>query len=178
MIHEKLQVINNEILGMMPTDCGEPVWKVELNGLVKMVWSVNDVARLMHDQNSNFVVVDDGFDLQAAHVIESVRKKEANSGVNSQVYEFECSLVGVGSTLTGGLLAFKAFEGLEWLNVTATNFDANTERILTTYWGIDKEIFGQNPQLNAWKIAYRFSMPELNRADLLLLEGINNNSLI
>ena len=174
MISNTIQTINDSILSEFPTSCGVPVWKTNVNGLVKMVWSTGDKQRLMHDQDANFVVLDDSYDVQFAHVIDTIRKMDANSGINSQRYQIEGVLVGVGTTATAGIFALKAFESLEYSNVSVYALDANTERILSQYWGVDKDTYGQNPQLNAWRITYSYSITELNRNDLLFLEGLTN----
>lgn len=174
MINHKIDSINNLLSIIIPKRCGDDVWRVQLNGLGKLVYSSPDKALRMHDQNNEWIVRDDNFDLQVCHLVDRIRKTKVEFGINVPVYTVECSLLGVGTTLTAGLLAMSAFEELEYMNISASDLDNNTERILSAYWGIDRNAFGQNPEYNAFRIAYSYTMPALDRHDLMLLEGLED----
>lgn len=176
MISHRIQAINDTIAGLFPAQCGGPVWNTQLLGLGKLVWSSQDKALRIHNQDDEWIVRDDQFHLQTVHLVERVRKTKVETGINVPVYTIECSLVGVGKTKTGGLLVMSAFEDLEHLNISASDLDNNTERILTSFWGIDREVFGQNPEYNAFRISYSYTLPTLDREDLMLLEGIPNEN--
>lgn len=173
MIHKHITTINEAFANILPTRCGDQVWRSELYGLGKLVWSEEDSTRYMHDQDKSFVVREDRIDLQACHLIERVRKTKVDFG-NVPVYTIECSWIGVSAKLTAGLLAMSVFQDLEWKGITASDFDNNTERILSSYWGIDRQKFGQDPQYNAWRISYNYTLPNLDRDELLMLEGLTD----
>lgn len=174
MIHEHIEVINANITDALPTQCGDPVWKSQINGLGKLVWSSQDKRSQMHDLGEEWIVRSDEFDLQICHLVDRVRKTKVEFGINVPVYTVECSLIGVGTTKTAGLLAMSVFEELEHLNISASEFDNNTERILSSYWGIDRNEFGQNPKHNAFRISYSYTLPTLDRDDLMILEGLTD----
>lgn len=174
MIHKHIQVINQELMDILPKKCGEDIWKYHFSGLGKMVWHENDSIRRIHDQKDEFIVRDDDFDLQTCHLIDRIRKTKADQLVNVPIYTVECSWVGVGTKLASGLMAMSVFEQLEWLGIYASDLDNNTERILSSYWGIDRDKFGQNPEYHAWRISYNYTLPVLDRDDLLILEGLND----
>ncbi|GGH42943.1 hypothetical protein GCM10007423_39950 [Dyadobacter endophyticus] len=172
MIHHHVSTINASLACHVPRKCGENVWDCQINGLGKLVWSSQDKGVRIHDQSDEWIVRDDKFHLQTCHIVDRVRKTRAD--FNIPVYTVECSLVGVGKTKTGGLLAFSVFESLESSNIYASEFDNNTERVLTSYWGIKREDFGQNPEYNAFRIAYSYTLPTLDRDDLMFLEGLTD----
>lgn len=172
MIHKHIQTINEQISSLLPRKCDRGVWFVQLGELGKLMWSSQDKGPRIHNQDDEWIVRDDQFDLQTVHLIDRVRKSKVEYGV--PVYTIECSLLGVGTTKTGGLLALSAFENLEFLNLYASDFDNNTERILSSYWGIDRETFGQNPDYNAFRISYTYTLPTLDREDLMALEGLTD----
>jgi hypothetical protein len=174
MINHRIQHINATFLDLLPRQCGELVWRVQLNELGKLVWSTEDKNRYMHDQDRSFIVREDEFDLQTCHLVERVRKQKVESGINVPVYTVECSWLGVGTTLTAGLLAMSVFEDLEHYNISASDLNTNTEQILSAYWGIDRDTFGQNPQYNAFRISYSYTLPTLDREDLMILEGLTD----
>ncbi len=176
MINHKIQTINEKLAESLPTECGDPVWSTKLHGLGKLVWSSQDKGMRVHDQSDEWIVQDDKFHLQTCHLIDRVRKAKVEVGINVPVYTVECSLIGIGTTKTAGLLAMSVFEELECLNIYASEFDNNTERILTSYWGITRGDFGQNPAYNAFRIAYSYTLPSLDRDDLLILEGLPNEN--
>jgi hypothetical protein len=174
MVHQNINVINNLLASILPKRCGKDVWRVQLNDLGKLVWSDADKNRFMHDQANSFIVREDEFDLQTCHLVERIRKQKVESGINNAVYTVECSWLGIGATLTAGLLAMSIFEQLESYNISASDFNNNTEQILSAYWGINRDTFGQNPQWNAWRISYSYTLPTLNREDLMILEGLTD----
>lgn len=176
MISQHVKTINATLLDLMPTRCGEPVWKCQLNELGKLIYSSQDKSMRMHDQNNEWIVRDDRFNLQVCHLVDRIRKTKVEFGINVPVYTVECSLLGVGTTLTAGLLAMSAFEELECLNISASDLDNNTERILSAYWGIDRNAFGQNPEYNAFRISYSYTLPSLDRNDLMILEGLTDEN--
>lgn len=173
MIHEHIDTLNEALLSVLPTKCGNQVWTSEMNTLGKLVWSTEDPNRYMHDQDKSFIVREDRIDLQTCHLIDRVRKTKADIS-NVPIYTIECSWIGVSTKLTAGLLAMSIFEELESLNIYASDFDNNTERILASYWGIDRDKFGHNPEYNAWRISYNYTLPALDRDDLLILEGLTD----
>jgi len=173
MIHHHIQTLNSTLTGLLPTRCDEPVWNADIHGLGKMVWSNADSNRMMHDQANNFIVRDDKYDLQTCHTIDRIRKQKVEIG-NISVYTIECSWLGIGTTKTAGLLAMSVFEQIEGFNIQATDFDNNTERVLSAYWGVNRDKWGQNPEYNAWRISYNYTLPSLDRDDLLFLEGLRN----
>lgn len=173
MIHKHITAINEALLNILPATCGGQIWKSELHRLGKLVWSGGDSTRFMHDQNESFIVRDDRITLQACHLIDRVRKTKADIS-NVPVYTFECSWIGISTSISAGLLAMYVFEELEWMGITASDFDNNTERILSSYWGIDRQKFGHNPEYNAWRISYNYTLPNLDRDELLMLEGLTD----
>jgi hypothetical protein len=174
MIHHHIQHINATFLDLLPKQCGDNVWRHQLNELGKLTWSTEDKARYMHDQDKNFIVRDDSFDLQCCHLVDRIRKQKVEIGINNAVYTVECLWLGIGTKLTAGLVAMSVFEQLEHYNIAASDFDNNTERILSAYWGIDRETFGQNPDYNAWRISYSYTLPTLDRDDLMIMEGLTD----
>jgi hypothetical protein len=174
MIHKHIETLNDALSSQLPARCGDPVWKSQINGLGKIVFSAQDGTRHLHDQVNEFIVRDDSFHLQTCHLVDRIRKTKVQTGFNVSVYTVECSWLGIGTTLTAGLLAMSVFEQLESFNISATDFDNNTDRILSSYWGINRDGLGQNPEYNAWRIAYNFTLPSLNRDELLVLEGLTN----
>jgi hypothetical protein len=172
MIHNYIKLVNDSLAEALPKRCGVNIWNAQLNGLGKIVWSENDSQRFLHDQNQVFIVRDDRFDLQTCHVVDRVRKSNIES--NTPIYTVECSWVGIGTTLTAGLLAVSIFDELGQYNIYVSEIDNNTERNLSSYWGIDKTLFGQNPDYNAWKISYHYTLSRLDQNDLMTLEGLND----
>lgn len=174
MIHYLIATINDTLSGVLPRQCDQTVWKCQLNGLGKLVWSTSDSVRYMHDQGRSFIVREDQYDLQMCHLVDRIRKQKVEFGINVPVYTVECSWLGVGFPKTAGLLAMSVFEELESYNISATDFDNNTERILSSYWGINQEKFGHNPEYNAFRISYSYTLPSLDREDLMILEGLTD----
>jgi len=174
MIHKHIDHLNDALHEILPTKCGEVVWSYELNRLGKLVWSEQDSNRFMHDQDKSFIVREDRIDLQTCHLVERIRKVKADAAFNVSVYTVECSWIGVSTKLTAGLLAMSVFQDLEYLGISASDFNNNTEQILTAYWGIDRQKFGLNPEYNAWRISYNYTLPTLDRDDLLILEGLTD----
>jgi len=174
MIHQHITTINEAFSEILPKQCGESVWSTEFFGLGKLVWSEENSTRFMHDQDKSFIVREDRIDLQTCHLIDRVRKAKADDAFNVAVYTVECSWIGVSTKLTAGLLAMSVFQEIEYLGITASDFDNNTERILSSYWGIDRQKFGQSPEYNAWRISYSYTLPNLDRDDLLMLEGLTD----
>lgn len=172
MMSQVVELINDGYSKIMPKKCGDDLWKVQLNGLGKLVWSSADSIRYMHDQGRSFIVREDQYDLQMCHLVDRIRKQKVEFGINVPVYTVECSWLGVGFPKTAGLLAMSVFEELESNNISASDFDNNTERILTSYWGINQQKFGHNPEYNAFRISYSYTLPTLDREDLMLLEGL------
>ncbi|MCF2487457.1 hypothetical protein [Dyadobacter sp. CY347] len=174
MINNYFHTINQAFTDILPMRCGESVWRHQLNGLGKLVWSTADSVRYMHDQDRSFIVREDQYDLQMCHLVDRIRKQKIEFGINVPVYTVECSWLGVGFPKTAGMLAMSVFEQLESNNISATDFDNNTERILSSYWGVNQEKFGHNPEYNAFRISYSYTLPTLNREDLMILEGLTD----
>lgn len=170
MISTKINEINEAIKAAMPENCDGDVWKTQINGLVKMVWSENDKTRFQHDQVNDFIVRDDRLDLQTSHIVDRIRKISADTAFDVNTYIVECIVLGVTNKQTAGLITFSAFNGLEYANINATSFDNNTERILAAYWGVDRAKFGHDPQLNAFTISYNYTISKLDKDELYLLE--------
>lgn len=174
MISHRIETINDLLFRALPTQCGNMVWTTQLAGLGKLIWSDQDKGQRMHDQGTAWIVRADKYDLQICHLVDRVRKTKVEVGINVPIYTVECSLLGVGTTKTAGLLVMSVFEELECLNISASDFDNNTERILSSYWGIDRNVFGQNPAYNAFRISYSYTLPTLDRDDLMILEGLTD----
>lgn len=179
MIHQHIQTLNALLLAVLPHDCGVPLWKTQMNGLVKLVIDTADKtkARKMHDQADSWIVRDDGFDLQTAHIIDRVRVERDSFETFPTFYIVECSWIGVSTKSIAGLLALSVFEreackGID--SIEHTSLDNNTESVLLNYWGIDRDSWGQNPAYQAWRIQYRYSLSQINPEDLYLLEGITD----
>ncbi len=178
MIHQHIETLNSLYASVLPHDCGEPLWKSDLKGLAKQVIDTTDdkKRRRMHDQTDSFIVRDDAYDVQAAHLIDRIRVERDEFGDFNTFYSIECSWVGVSTKSIAGLLALSVFETEPCIsdNIYHTSLDNNTESVLLNYWGIDRDTWGQNPIYQAWRIQYKYTVSVLQPEELYLLEGIES----
>lgn len=176
MIHHHIDTINELYASLLPKNCEVELWTSDLKGLCKLIYDGQDKSRKLHDQDTNFVVRDDAYNVQTVHVIDRIRKRSNSENAFDTSLEFECSWIGVSDKQTAGLLAGNVFKQLEGEvgNIQMTDLDNNTERVLMTYWGIDREKWGQNPAYNAWRIQYTYSLADIDVEELYELEGIQS----